>query len=281
MKRKKKGLKVYRSRNQSWFGDQLLKMISIAFALIIAGGIIGIIAYQGLSRSVFFQVEEVNIKGCVRTTSNEIFSWSGLDVKTNLWAVRIGRIRKKLESQNWIATAEVKRNWPNKLAIVVSERKPIALLSLRSGLYYIDRGGVVFAEVLPVDDRDFPVITGLGIENVSEVNEVEWLQEALDFIVYAEKGTVVLPKQNISEIHLAPEGDLVLFMADHAFPVYLGKGDMKTKYHRLSTVLSWLYRKQKYDLAASIDMNYMAGAEMDAASGGKVLVRMSDYKALH
>jgi len=281
MKRKKQGLKVYRVRDHSWFGDQLLKMISIAFAVIIAGGIIGILAYQGLSRSVFFQVEEVDIKGCVRTTSNEIFSWSGLDVKTNLWAVRIGRIRKKLESQNWIATAEVKRNWPNKLAIVVSERKPIALLSLKSGLYYIDRGGVVFAEVLPVDDRDFPVITGMGIENVQQVNEEEWLKEALDFIVYAEKGTVVLPKQNISEIHLAPEGDLVLFMADHAFPVYLGKGDMKTKYHRLSTVLSWLYRKQKYDLAASIDMNYMAGAEMDAASGGKVLVRMSDYKAVH
>ena len=281
MKRKKQGLKVYRARNHSWFGDQLLKMISIAFAVIIAGGIIGIIAYQGLSRSVFFQVEEVDIKGCVRTTPNEIFSWSGLDVKTNLWAVRIGRIRKKLESQNWIATAEVKRNWPNKLAIVVRERKPIALLSLKSGLYYVDRGGVVFAEVLPVDDRDFPVITGLAIENVPEVNEEERLQEALDFIIYAEKGTVALPKQNISEIHLAPEGDLVLFMADHAFPVYLGKGDMKTKYHRLSTVLSWLYRKQKYDLAAAIDMNYMAGVEMDAASGGKVLVRMSDYKALH
>jgi cell division septal protein FtsQ len=281
MKRKKKGLKVYRASNHSWFGDQLLKVISIAFAVIIAGGIIGIIAYQGLSRAVFFQVEAVDIKGCVRTTPNEILSWSGLDVKTNLWAVRIGRIRKKLESQNWIATAEVKRNWPNKLAIVVSERKPIALLSLKSGLFYVDRGGVVFAEVLPADDRDFPVITGLGIENVSQVNEEERLREALDFIVYAEKGTVALPKQNISEIHLAPEGDLVLFMADHAFPVYLGKGDMKTKYHRLSTVLSWLYRKQKYDLAASIDMNYMAGAEMDAASGGKVLVRMSDYKAVH
>ncbi|MBU0964982.1 MAG: FtsQ-type POTRA domain-containing protein [Proteobacteria bacterium] len=281
MKRKKKGLKVYRASNQSWFGDQLLKMISIGFAFVIAGGIIGMIAYQGLSRSVFFQVEEVDIKGCVRTTTNEIFSWSGLDVKTNLWAVRIGRIRKKLESQNWIATAEVKRNWPNKLSIVVSERKPIALLSLKSGLYYVDRRAVVFADVLPVDDRDFPVITGVEIDNVPGIKEEERLLEALDFIIFGEKGTVALPKQNISEIHLTPVGDLILFMADHAFPVYLGRGDMKSKYYRLSTVLSWLYRKQKYDFAAAIDMNYLAGGEMDATSGGKVLVRMSDYKAVH
>jgi len=281
MKRKKKGLKVYRARNQSWFGDQLLKVISIGFAVIIAGGIICLIAYQGLSRSVFFQVEEVDIKGCVRTTPNDILSWSGLDVKTNLWAVRIGRIRKKLEGQDWIATAEVKRNWPNKLVIVVRERKPIALVSLKSGLYYVDRESVVFAEVLPVDDRDYPVITGLEAENVTAGNTEQWLQVALDFIGYAEKGTVALPRQNISEVHLAPEGDLVLFMADHAFPVYLGQGNMKTKYYRLSTVLSWLYRKQKYDLAASIDMNYLAGAEINEASGGKVLVRMSDNKAVH
>jgi cell division protein FtsQ len=281
MKRKKKGLKVYRASNQSWFGDQLLKMISISFAILIAGGIIVFIAYQGLSRSVFFQVEKVDIKGCVRTTPNEIFSWSGLDVKTNLWAVRIGRIRKNLESQDWIVTAEVKRNWPNKLAIVVRERKPIAQVSQKSGLYYVDRQGVVFAPVLPVDDRDYPVITGVEIDNVPGVKEEEQLQEALDFIIFGEKGTVALPKQNISEIHLTAKGDLVLFLADHAFPVYLGRGDMKTKYYRLSTVLSWLYRKQKYDFTAAIDMNYLAGYDMDATSGGKVLVRMSDYKAVH
>lgn len=281
MKRKKKGLKVYRASNHSWFGDQLLKVISIVFGVIIAGGIAGIIAYQGLSRAVFFQVEAVDVKGCVRTTPNEILSWTGLDVKTNLWAVRIGRIRKKLESQSWIATAEVKRNWPNKLAIVVRERKPVAMVSMKAGLYYVDKGGVVFAEVLPVDDRDFPVITGLEIANVPGGKEEERLQETLEFIGYAEKGTVALPKQNISEIHLAPQGDLVLFMADHAFPVHLGNGDMKTKYYRLSTVLSWLYRKQKYDLAASIDMDYLAGAGMDGGRGGRVLVSMSDYKAVH
>lgn len=281
MKRKKKGLKVYRASNHSWFGDQLLKVISIAFAVIIAGGIICVIAYQGLSRAVFFQVEAVDIKGCARTTPTEVLSWSGLDVKTNLWAVRIGRIRKKLENQNWIATAEVKRNWPNKLAIVVRERKPKALVSMKSGLYYVDGAGVVFAEVLPVDDRDYPVITGLDAENGKAGNAEQWLTMALDFIGYAEKGTTVLPKQNISEIHLAPEGDLVLFMVDHAFPVYLGQGNMKTNYYRLSTVLSWLYRKEKYDQTAAIDMNYLAGAEMDAASGGKVLVRMSDNQAVH
>ncbi|MEW6521221.1 MAG: FtsQ-type POTRA domain-containing protein [Thermodesulfobacteriota bacterium] len=281
MKRKKKGLKVYRASNHSWFGDQLLKVISICFGVLIVGGIICLIAYQGLSRSIFFQVEMVDIKGCVRTTPKEILSWSGLDVKTNLWATRIGRIRKKLESQHWIAAAEVTRNWPNKLAIVVRERKPLAMVSLKSGLYYVDRGGVVFAEVLPVDDRDFPVITGLEIDKVPGVEEEPRLAEALGFIVLAEKGAVALPKQNISEIHLTPEGDLVLFMADHAFPVYLGRGELKTKYYRLSTVLSWLYRKEKYDLAAAIEMNYLPGGETDAAGGGKVLVRLSDYKPAH
>lgn len=280
MKRKKKGFKIFRAHEHSWFGDQLLQVISVIFGILIAGGIITIIAYQGLSRSVFFQVELVDIKGCSRTTPQEMLSWSGLDVKTNLCKVRIGKIRKQLESHHWIASADVKRNWPNKLSIVVRERKPIALLSVKSGLFYVDRGGVVFAEVQPVDDRDFPVITGLEIDNLPGGGEEVRLKEALDFIAYAEKGAVALPKQNISEIHLTPEGNMVLFMADHAFPIYLGQGDMKKKYYRLSTVLSWLYRRQKYDITAFIDANYMVGGETDAG-GGKVLVHLRDFKPVH
>ncbi len=280
MKRKKKGLKVYRAHDHSWFGDQLLKVISVLFGILFVGGIIAVIAYQGLSRSVFFQVEVVDVKGCSRTTPQEILSWSGLDVKTNLWKVRIGKIRKALESHHWIATAVVKRNWPNKLAITIKERKPFALLSVKEGLYYIDREGVIYAEVQPADDKDFPVITGLEISNLPTVREEGQLKEPLDFIMHAEKGTVSLPKQNISEIHITPKGDMVLFMADHAFPIYLGRGEMRKKYSRLSTVLSWLYRKEKYDIASSIDANYVIDNEAPD-NGSQVLVHLRDFKPVH
>jgi cell division septal protein FtsQ len=281
MKRRKKGLQVYRASNHTWFGDQLLKVISIGFAIIMTCGIVSLLAYQGLSRSLFFQIEAVDIQGCHRTTPTQILGWSGLDVKTNLWTVRISRLRKKLENQHWIAAATIVRNWPNKLAITVRERAPLALVSTKSGLFYVDRGGVVFAEVMPVDDRDFPVITGVEPENIPGVHEEQRLRDALDFIIYSEKGTASLPKQNISEIHVNEDGGLVLFMADHAFPVMLGKGKMKTNYHRISTILSWLYRKEKIQLAASVDMNYLPEAETAESPRQRVLVRMSEYKAAH
>jgi cell division septal protein FtsQ len=281
MKRRKKGMQVYRASNHTWFGDQLLKVISIGFGIIMVCGIVGLVAYQGLSRSLFFQIEAVDIKGCNRTTPTQILTWSGLDVKTNLWTVRIGRLRKKLESQQWIAGATIVRNWPNKLSITIKERVPLALVSTKSGLYYVDRGGVVFAEVMPVDDRDFPVITGAEPAELPGVRPEERLRAALDFITYSEKGTASLPKQNISELHVNEDGGLVLFMADHAFPVMLGKEKLKTNYYRISTVLSWLYRKEKIQQAAAVDMSYLAEAQPAEQARERVLVRMSEQKAAH
>ncbi|MBI5558170.1 MAG: FtsQ-type POTRA domain-containing protein [Deltaproteobacteria bacterium] len=282
MKKGKKSIRAYPARKKNWLSEKSLKVAGLTFAAAILLFVVSLVVYEGLSRSVFFQIEEVVVNGCKRTTPNQILSWSGLDVKTNLWAVRGGRICKKLESQSWIATAAISRNWPNKLTITVSERKPFALVSKKNGLHYVDKSGVVFAEVLPADDRDFPVITGVELTAESGGKEEERLTEALHFITLAEKGTVSLPKQNISEIHVTAEGGLVLFMADHAFPISLGKGEMKTKYQRLSTVLSWLYRREKFNLAASIDMNYMPDDIAEgAARRERVLVRMSEYKAGH
>ncbi len=270
----KKGFQVYRPRRESWFGDQLLKVSVVGLVAMLILTAVGVMAYQGLSRSVFFQIEEVGIKGCNRTTPKQILDWRGLDVHTNLWTVRIGRIREKLEEQQWIAKAKVDRNWPNELTISIRERQVAAIVSSESGLNYVDKWGVVFGNVLPEDNHDFPVITGYETVQGEEAKRESSLKEALNFIKYAGRGNAVLPKQNISEIHIAPDGNLILFIADHPFPITLGRGEISTKYQRLSRVLSWLYRKKKLEDATVISMNYMQ--ENNQGQRNRVLVELSE-----
>lgn len=184
--------------------------------------------YQGVSRSVFFQVDKVDITGCQRLNTREVLSWSGLDIKTNLWTLRTSRLKKHLEKNNWIEAATVKRKWPNALHIRIRERVPIAIVNQGSGLVYVDKKGVIISPVLHTDSLDFPIITG-GEKNKKnqEKQGAEWLQDALGFISYAGDGNPVLPKQNISEIHMGPDGQLTLYLADNPFPIYLGQGGMK------------------------------------------------------
>ena len=233
--------------------------------------------YQGVSRSVFFQVDKVDITGCERLNTREVLSWSGLDIKTNLWKLRTARLQKHLEKNNWIESATVKRKWPNSLYINIRECVPIAIISQVSGLFYIDRKGVIISPVLHPDSLDFPIITGWEKNKKNhEQQGIEWLKDALGFINYAGDGNPVLPRQNISEIHMGPDGQMTLYLVDNPFPIYLGQGGMKKKYSRLSKVLSWLYRKKEFASTASINLNYLSGLENgEEEPANRVLVSFS------
>lgn len=274
MRRIKKGFQLYRPKKESWFGDQLLKVSAISIVGMFIVVAMGVLLYHGISRSVFFQLEEVSVKGCNRTTPRQILAWSGLDVQTNLWTVRTGRVLDKLEEQKWIARAHVARDWPSKLMITVRERQEVAIVSGKDGLQYVDKQGVVFGSLLPEDTYDYPVITGYDMVTGGEQVREKSIKDALAFIIYAGKGSAVLPKQNISEINLTPEGELILFIADHPFPIFIGQGNMHTKYQRLTRVLSWLYRKKRFETTTMISMNYMQ--ETGEGRRNRVLVELSE-----
>ena len=233
--------------------------------------------YQSVSRSVFFQVDKVDITGCKRLTTREVLSLSGLDIKTNLWTLRTTRLKKHLKKNNWIESTTVKRKWPNTLHIRIRERVPIAIINQGSELVYVDKKGVIISPVIHTDSLDFPIITGLEKnEKPQEQQRTEWLQDALGFINYAGVGNPVLPRQNISEVHMGPDGQLTLYLADNPFPIYLGQGGMKRKYSRLSKVLSWLYRKKEFVSTASINLNYLSGLKNgEEEPANRVLVSFS------
>lgn len=224
--------------------------------LLVALAGVGFLLYKGLGRSDFFQITATNIQGCRRTTKNLILQLGGVDVHSNLLALELGQVRKNIEGHHWIESAEVRRIWPNTLAITVKERLPVAIVSLEDGLHYLDQHGVAFAPVLPPEDMDFPFITGLKKEEMSGPMEDSLLGEALQFIKYAGQGGSILPRQNISEIHIADQKELVLFLADRPFPIHLGKGDMYMKYSRLTKVLYRLYKNKEFAQTGYIRMGY-------------------------
>ena len=245
----------------------------MVMALVVAAICLGVVAagffaYQGLARWDFFQITSIRIDGCRRISKAEVLAWSGIDIHTNLLAMNTGEVRRRLEEQEWVDRAEVERQWPNRLLITVVERKPLALVNLADGLHYADRSGDLFAAVLPPEDIDFPVVSGVtGTVKALQGDGQAFLGEALEFIGHAAPASAILPRQNISEVHVTSEGELILFLADRPFPIYLGKGKMQTKYYQLAKVLRWLYSHKKYDGTVRIRMDYQ---------GDKVLVTTAD-----
>lgn len=243
-------------------------ILGLGFCLVLAGlGMGGFIMLKALQRSDFFQITAIRILGNQRVTKNQVLELSGVDVYTNLLALNLEKVRSNIETHEWVEAAEVDRNWPNRLRITIRERVPVAIISLKDGLYYIDRHGIAFAKVLPPEDMDYPVITGLSRDKwPTEIRETP-LGEALQFIKYAGRGSTVLPGQSISEIHLDKGGSLTIFLVNRPFPIYLGKGEVATKYYRLAKVLYRLYKGNEFSATAYIRMDYLPG---------RVLVGLTD-----
>ena len=234
-----------------------LAILGVGFLLVAAGlGVVGFIAYKALERSVFFQITAINIQGCRRTTKNLILEMSGMDVHSNLLALDVKKVKAGIEAHEWVESVEVERNWPTRLTIIVKERLPVAIASLENGLFYLDQNGVAFAQVLPPEDMDYPVITGLKKDEWPKNLKDSQLGEALQFIKYAGQGSSILPKQNISELHVGGDGNITLYLVDRPFPIQLGSGNVGTKYYWLTKVLYKLYKSKEFEKAAYVRMEY-------------------------
>lgn len=245
----------YRGDQRSSDGMQWLGPVVGGVLVLLLLAVLGFVAYKGMSRSDFFQITDIDFVGCQRIGKERAMEWSGLDIHTNLVAMSPRDVKARLESHGWVESAEVKREWPNRLIINIRERVPVAIQNREGRLSYLDRNGRAFNAVEPQDDHDFPVISGLsGAGGRGEVQTD--LLEALQFLHFAAQGNRNLPVQSISEINIGSGGDLVLFLLSRPFPIRLGRGDLKNKYDRLSAVLGGIYKRREFTGVSYIDVTY-------------------------
>lgn len=243
---------------------KLLARVSAVIVLLVSLGIGAKIIYNRLCLCDFFQITAVRIEGTHMTNKEQIAALSRIDIHSNLLALDIAQMKSLLESHPWISRAEIVRGWPNRLTIVLEEKKPAVLINRNNGLYYLDGSGGIIAAVSPSQEVDFPVITGLEnypfTDTAAEIIP-EPLREVYELLRLANRNNPILPEQNISEIHVAAKGELILYLLEKPFPIYLGNaGKMSTRYYRLVKVLKDLYKTQEFSEVSYIRLDYQDDA---------------------
>jgi len=257
-------------KNGSGLKDKLFLKTVAAILLLFGLGLGARLTYNRLCHCDFFQITAVKIHGNRMTSKEQISALSRVDIHTNLLAVNVNQVESVLESHPWIAKAEVVRDWPNRLLIILQEKNPVALLNRETGLFYLDSRGGIIAAVNPSQELDFPVITGLEkfqFNSVTSENIPEPLPDVYALLKLANRNNPILPEQNISEIHLAENRELVLYLLDRPFPIYMGSdGKISTRYNSLVKVLKDLYKTQEFSEVSYIRLDY----EKDTILVGKL-----------
>lgn len=190
---------------------------------------------ERLRHHPYFVVDHVALRGVgPALTPDDVTAWLGFAAGTTIWEATPGAVRERLEAHPFIAAAAVKRIFPDRLEIVVHERKPQAIAVL-GDLFYVDRGGATFGPLRAGDPRNLPVITGLDADTPAGTRSL-MLRRALRLLRRCERAAAECGGP-LSEVHVDPADGVVVFPASPRVPLVLGWGSWPTKLARAGRAL--------------------------------------------
>jgi cell division septal protein FtsQ len=171
----------------------------------------------------------------------------------NIFKVSMEEKRKQLESIPWVLRATLTRAYPNRLAVHIEERTPVAFVNVGGRVKLVDGEGVL----LEKPERaafNFPVLTGLDAANGRPERAARlglyaaFLQEAGQEAV----GSGWM----ISEVDLADDDDLKAMLArgHETLQLHFGRENFAERFRNFLTLLPELRRVgRRID---SIDLRY-------------------------
>jgi cell division protein FtsQ len=137
----------------------------------------------------------------------------------------LGERRRRLMGIDWVQEASVSRIWPNRLAVRLTERKPVAFVLFRTGVLLIDSQGVLL-EPPAQAQFTFPVLSGVREdENEAQRRErVRTFQRVQEELGYLAK--------DVSEVNAAdPDNVRIVAQVDNrAVELILGGGNFARRY---------------------------------------------------
>ena len=119
---------------------------------------------QSVTSAVGFAINNVKVSGNEQTSEIDILERLGLDGTTSLMALDVAETRDKLKSLPWVEDAEVRKVYPDTVAIKLKERKAFGIWQHGVELSLIEENGSVIA---PLRDNKFaylPLFVGLDAE---------------------------------------------------------------------------------------------------------------------
>jgi cell division protein FtsQ len=243
---------------RSWlFGGFLL-----AFVLAVIGLVFPYL-YDYLVSSPYLRLETVTMEGADAKLQDELTQLSGIRKGASILALRLNEIKKNMESDPWVRSVKIERRFPDQLWIRVEKQEPVAMV-LSNGLHYFNRWGEVFKPVQDRDSLDYPIVTGLEVDEAATPSCLKRAVAVIDALK-AESGDWAI--RNLSEINLEDEGGVSLYFKTLKAEVRLTESDAPSEMDEFKKIVEHLKSIGRLEEATIIDLNYEEGAVVSFKKG--------------
>lgn len=231
------------------------KLCSLVFVLL-AASLLFIVGYTAVTRTKHFQTQSIRIQGQSRLQQKEILNQAGIKPGDNLLAVNLRLVRKRLLAHPWIAAAQVAREIPETIRIVIAEHNPLAVVDL-GRKFLINQNGRIFKEYGPDDPRDLPTVTGVAYADISLGDDTltPAMKAVVEVLQMSKSKKSAIPYAQIRGVHLDTEMGITLRVWKDERRIKLGLSRFDDKYKRLKRLLPHLRYNRKWRGFHTIDVN--------------------------
>src|SRR5436305_2210100 len=227
-------------------------------AVVFVFGSAALATYRYGVHSWRFRIESsdnIEISGVHNASRAHVMDVVGADIGRNVFFVPLEERKRQLEQIPWVESATVMRLLPNRIAIQIHERTPVAFVQIGSRISLMDANGVVMG--LPASKQvkySFPVIQGIvETEPLSSRAAAMKIYNRLLRELDSDAGNY---SRDLSEVDLSDPEDVKVTANDSggAVVIHLGNSDFLARYKLyVAHIAEW---RQQFQNLQSVDLRY-------------------------
>jgi cell division septal protein FtsQ len=230
------GQRVGARRRRARRVPQLARAGRVALLLVIvAAALLGAVGW--ITTSAHFAVTAIEVRGASRVPVARILAAAAIAPGANLWTIDSRGAIARIEGMSEIRRADLVRELPNRVTIVVEERRPFTLVHA-GRLHWMDEDGRVLGEEARAVAPEVPVISGLSEDELASMRTSPGpkARAAIALIRALLRSGSALTSE-ISEIDMSRAEGPVLYTVD-GVEVRLGAEEWDERLARLEGVLA-------------------------------------------
>ncbi|HEY5534062.1 MAG TPA: FtsQ-type POTRA domain-containing protein [Ignavibacteria bacterium] len=206
------------------------------------------------------EFNKITISGNYTISREEILKFAKLyeDSSINIEEINLKMIQDRISKYPEIKKVSVSKEPPAELKIVVTEKRPVALLNIENELKLIDEDLEVFPFKNYQKIYDLPVITGYSTSKtavVDSMKNVNNLRTALFIILNAYQKSKTLYNM-ISEINIADSSKIIVFSNEKSAQFYFPK-------YKDKSVTDKIYQKELNNTLVKFNAFQLQTGNMD------------------
>lgn len=232
----------------------------IAGVVCLAAGLAYAAFHYGIPSGIFCidSSDNIEVSGVHNASRAQVMDVARDDIGRSVFFVSLDDRRKKLEQIPWVESATVVRLLPNRIAISITERRPVAFVQIGPKIQLIDAQGAVMG--LPANRQtrySFPVIHGIAESDpVSSRAAVMKIYSRLIHELESDEAEGTHFTRQLSEVDLSDPEDVKATVNDAGGTVviHLGSSDFLDRYRLFAAHIGeW---RQQFKNVDSVDLRY-------------------------